>query len=157
MSPNAKIPAPNSTQTGSASTHASRRFRSVSFCRPEWFANMVPATPEESTWVVLTGRPIWSAAKMVAIATSSAEAPARTSGAPFRSFHQQSLRFASADHGAKAQRHRNRNPHPDQNEFRDVVHMGLQRCNGLLLCRVVQLLLFDQFALRFRGQVQVSS
>ena len=73
--PKAKIPAPNSTQTGSVNTHASNRFRNVSICNPEWFAAMVPATPEESTCVVLTGRPNWSAPRMVNIATNSAEAP----------------------------------------------------------------------------------
>ena len=31
--------------------------RMVDHCSPEPFAAMVPATPEESTWVVLTGRP----------------------------------------------------------------------------------------------------
>jgi hypothetical protein len=36
---------------------------------------MVPATPDDSTWVVETGRPNTSAAPIVAAATSSAEAP----------------------------------------------------------------------------------
>ena len=36
---------------------------------------MVPATPDDSTWVVETGRPKLSAATIVPIATSSAAAP----------------------------------------------------------------------------------
>jgi hypothetical protein len=31
--------------------------RSVDICRPDPFAAMVPATPDESTWVVDTGSP----------------------------------------------------------------------------------------------------
>ena len=34
-----------------------RMLRIVDHCRPEPLAAMVPATPEESTWVVDTGRP----------------------------------------------------------------------------------------------------
>ena len=49
--------------------------RMVENCKPLLLAAMVPATPELSTWVVETGRPKLSAAKMVAIATSSAHAP----------------------------------------------------------------------------------
>ena len=47
----------------------------VFHCSPEPFAAMVPATPEDSTWVVDTGKPYRSAAPMVSIATVSAEAP----------------------------------------------------------------------------------
>ena len=49
--------------------------RTVSPCRPEWLANIAPATPEERMWVVLTGTPTTSAKPMVVIATSSADAP----------------------------------------------------------------------------------
>ena len=49
FSTNAKIPAPNNTVTGSVKTQASSRFRSVSICKPEWFAAMVPATPDDKT------------------------------------------------------------------------------------------------------------
>ena len=44
-------------------------------CSPERLANIVPATPEERMWVVLTGTPTTSAAPMVAMATTSADAP----------------------------------------------------------------------------------
>jgi len=42
---------------GSVSTHAMAILRMVASCRPDPFAAMVPATPEESTWVVETGSP----------------------------------------------------------------------------------------------------
>jgi len=35
--------------------------RTVLDCRPEWLAVVVPPTPEESTCVVLTGKPIRAA------------------------------------------------------------------------------------------------
>src|SRR5579859_3203620 len=62
-------------EAGSVSTQARIMLRIVSHCRPEPFAAMVPATPDDSTWVVLTGRPNMSAAPIVVIATSSADAP----------------------------------------------------------------------------------
>ena len=40
---------------GNVSTHAIKRLRIVFICTPEPFAAIVPATPEESTWVVETG------------------------------------------------------------------------------------------------------
>src|ERR1700739_2309455 len=61
--------------TGNVNTHAAAMLRSVDICRPLRLAAMVPATPELSTWVVLTGKPKLSAAEIVAIATSSAQAP----------------------------------------------------------------------------------
>ena len=42
---------------GSVSTQAISRLRIVAICRPEPLAAMVPATPDDSTWVVETGRP----------------------------------------------------------------------------------------------------
>ncbi|MNH31156.1 hypothetical protein D3C76_1197810 [compost metagenome] len=60
---------------GKVSTQAISRLKMVFICKPEPLATMVPATPEESTWVVETGRPYISATPMVHIATSSAEAP----------------------------------------------------------------------------------
>ena len=47
----------------------------VAICRPEPLAAIVPATPDDSTCVVETGRPNTSAAPIVAAATSSADAP----------------------------------------------------------------------------------
>ena len=61
--------------TGSVSTQANARLRTVPICNPEWFAAMVPAMPEDKTCVVLTGKPNQSAAPMVAIAVISAAAP----------------------------------------------------------------------------------
>ena len=49
--------------------------RIVDNCRPEPLAAIVPATPDDSTWVVDTGNPYMSAAAIVAAATSSAAAP----------------------------------------------------------------------------------
>src|SRR5450830_166832 len=65
----------SSMAAGRVSTQAMARLRRVAICRPERLAAMVPATPEESTWVVETGRPYMSAAPMVSMATTSAEAP----------------------------------------------------------------------------------
>src|SRR5262249_19667992 len=65
----------NRMATGSVRTHAISRFRTVDICRPDRLAAIVPATPDERTWVVETGRPNMSAAAMVTAATSSAEAP----------------------------------------------------------------------------------
>src|SRR5207248_2858620 len=62
-------------EAGKVSTQAIKRLRTVDHCRPEWFAAMVPATPDESTCVVLTGSPRASAAPIVAIAVISAAAP----------------------------------------------------------------------------------
>ena len=42
---------------GSVRTQAISMLKIVDHCSPELFAAMVPATPEESTWVVLTGQP----------------------------------------------------------------------------------------------------
>jgi hypothetical protein len=49
---------------GSVSTQAINKLRTVPHCSPEWFAIILPATPDERTWVVLTGK---SAASIVAI------------------------------------------------------------------------------------------
>ena len=49
-------------------THAISRLRSVNDYHLERFATIVPAIPDDSTWVVLTGDPKWSAAPIVAIA-----------------------------------------------------------------------------------------
>lgn len=42
---------------GRVSTQASAILRTVDHCRPEPFAAIVPAMPDDSTWVVDTGRP----------------------------------------------------------------------------------------------------
>ena len=42
---------------GSVKTHAMAMLRRVDICRPLPFATMVPATPEDKTWVVETGKP----------------------------------------------------------------------------------------------------
>src|ERR1700722_17389402 len=60
--------------TGTASTQAIAMLRMVASCSPEPLAAMAPATPDDSTWVVETGRPNMSAAPMGAAATSSADA-----------------------------------------------------------------------------------
>lgn len=43
--------------TGRVSTQAQAMFLTVLLWTPEPLASIVPATPEERTWVVLTGRP----------------------------------------------------------------------------------------------------
>src|SRR3982750_4427023 len=60
---------------GSVSTHAINRLRMVFICNPPPLATMVPATPDDNTCVVDTGKPNMSAAPIVNIATVSAEAP----------------------------------------------------------------------------------
>ena len=42
---------------GSVSIQAMSRLRTVAICRPEPLAAIVPATPDDSTWVVETGSP----------------------------------------------------------------------------------------------------
>ena len=64
-----------SAAAGSVNTHASAMSRMVEACRPLLFAAIVPATPELSTCVVLTGKPKPSASPMVIIAVISAAAP----------------------------------------------------------------------------------
>jgi len=68
-------PPDSAIAAGSVSTHAASRLRMVAICSPERLAAIVPATPEDSTCVVDTGRPNMSAAPIVVIATSSADAP----------------------------------------------------------------------------------
>src|SRR5439155_8419274 len=60
---------------GSVSSQASMIFFSVPPRTPEPFAHIDPATPDDNTCVVLTGRPPKSARPIVLIATSSAHAP----------------------------------------------------------------------------------
>lgn len=62
LSAKAKSSAPKNTHTGIVNSQARARLRTVPICRPEPLAVMVPATAEESTWVVLTGKPARSAA-----------------------------------------------------------------------------------------------
>src|SRR5262245_58976718 len=69
-----KVPE-RSMVTGRVNTQAIAMARIVFSCNPEWLAAMVPATPEDNTWVVLTGKPRRSAPAIVDIATNSAEAP----------------------------------------------------------------------------------
>src|SRR5580658_2845393 len=65
----------SSAAAGRVKTQASAISRTVDICRPLLFAAMVPAMPELSTWVVLTGRPRLSAIQIVTMAVISAEAP----------------------------------------------------------------------------------
>src|SRR5882724_3905242 len=71
----AKIPAPSKTVTGRVKTQAINKFRRVAFCKPDLFAAIAPATPDDRTCVVLTGNPYLSAARIVHAATNSAAAP----------------------------------------------------------------------------------
>src|ERR1017187_268604 len=68
-------PPESSAAAGSVNTHAIPMFRIVARCNPLWFAAIVPATLELSTCVVDTGNPYVPATRIVAIATSCAEAP----------------------------------------------------------------------------------
>jgi hypothetical protein len=61
--------------TGRVSTHARAISRTVSGWMPDRLAHIVPATPLERTWVVLTGMPRESAMAIVEAATSSAAPP----------------------------------------------------------------------------------
>src|SRR5689334_17062399 len=49
-------PADRATVAGRVNTQASRMVLTVPPCRPLLLATIVPATPEDSTWVVETGR-----------------------------------------------------------------------------------------------------
>ena len=55
---------------GSVSIQASAILRTVESCNPEPLAAMVPAMPEDNTWVVETGNPYTSAAAIVAAAVA---------------------------------------------------------------------------------------
>ena len=55
-------------EAGRVRTQAIAKLRTVDHCRPDRLAAMVPATPEESTCVVLTGSPDQSAAPIDTIA-----------------------------------------------------------------------------------------
>ncbi len=43
---------------GSVNTQAISKLRIVDICKPDLFAHIVPATPDDSTCVVLTGKPM---------------------------------------------------------------------------------------------------
>ena len=63
--------------TGKVSTQARAMLRMVlawRFLTP-LLATMAPAIPDDSTWVVLTGKPDADATPIIVAATSSAEAP----------------------------------------------------------------------------------
>jgi hypothetical protein len=62
---------------GSVRTQANSRLRTVAHCRPEPLAAMVPATPDDNTWVVETGSPYTSAAAIVPAATVDELEPER--------------------------------------------------------------------------------
>src|SRR6202789_1350251 len=68
--------APESTAaTGNVKTHARAISRRVDTCSPLLSPAIVPATPDDSTCVVLTGNPYPPAARIVTIAISSADSP----------------------------------------------------------------------------------
>jgi hypothetical protein len=67
--------AESSIAAGRVKIQARPILRTVAPWMPERFAHIVPATPEASTWVVLTGMWEMSARLMVSAATSSAAAP----------------------------------------------------------------------------------
>src|SRR3954468_15071401 len=83
---------------GRVSTQAISRLRMVAICRPEPFVAMVPATPDDNTCAVGTGRPNTSAAPMVTAAT---------------------------DHGAQPKRDRDGDLYPGRNELGRAVERGL--------------------------------
>src|SRR5271168_1830174 len=75
MRNNRKMPAASTIDTGSVNTQAIKMLLIVDICSPVLFAAIVPATPDDSTCVVLTGMPRMSAMPIVDIATNSADAP----------------------------------------------------------------------------------
>ena len=60
---------------GKVDTHANNKLIKVCFWIPDLLAAIVPATPDDKTWVVETGKPNTSAIPIVVIATISADAP----------------------------------------------------------------------------------
>jgi len=54
----ANNPAASAMDAGNVSIQAIASERTVLHCSPEWLAAMVPGTPEDSTCVVLTGKPM---------------------------------------------------------------------------------------------------
>src|ERR1035441_7924739 len=57
-------PPESSAAAGNVNTQAAAILRIVDICKPLLFAIIVPATPELSTWVVDTGKPNLSAARI---------------------------------------------------------------------------------------------
>ncbi len=70
-----KRPPESRAAAGRVKTLAAASLRMFEIYSPLRLAAMVPATPELSTCVVETGKPKLSAAKIVAMATNSAQAP----------------------------------------------------------------------------------
>ncbi len=105
--------------TGRVSTHASNRLRRVAICRPDLLAAMEPATPEESTCVVLTGRRRSGQPRpMVIMATNSAAAPLRVGEVAFADFFSDGHHDAlPADHRAQAQSEGHGTFHPHGNDI----------------------------------------
>jgi hypothetical protein len=68
------VPASNIV-TGRVSIHASAISLRVPYLNPTPLATIVPVTPEDKTWVVLTGNPRTAAKPMVMVATNSEDAP----------------------------------------------------------------------------------
>ena len=73
--PIAKNVADSKIDAGSVMSQARPIFLMVSIWMPDSLAHIVPATPDESTWVVLTGKWKTSATPIVKAAITSAEAP----------------------------------------------------------------------------------
>ena len=102
--------------------------RMVDIAGPEPLAAIVPATPDDSTWVVLTGRPKLSAAAMVRHGDEL--------GCGALAIGQ--MRLADlladgdddalpADHGAEAERDRDRDLDPGRDELGRVVDVPSYR------------------------------
>ena len=62
------MPPANKIVAGNVSTHAIKMFFTVPDCNPVRLATMVPATADDSTWVVETGIPVILAIPMAAAA-----------------------------------------------------------------------------------------
>ena len=87
--------APRSTHTGRVSTQARMIFRTVPWM-PDRLAAIVPATPDESTCVVLTGRPAGRPRRSCPSRRARPRRPARRSDGPCRSSRRPSRRCASS-------------------------------------------------------------
>src|SRR3981189_2855445 len=115
---------------GSVRTHAISMFLMVATCSPDPFAAMAPATPDDSTCVVETGRPkMWrarggggarvgrSALRVGEVGLADLLADGDHDALP-------------ADHGAEAERDRDRDLDPARNELGRAVERTFVAVEG---------------------------
>ena len=116
---------------GEVKTHPAAMLRIVVKRRPFPLAAMVPATPELRIWVVLTGSPELSAAKMVPMAIEAGACTLSVGQVIFAdAFAHCDDNALPADHRAEAERERYCDLNPGGNELGGVVGFGFVAFQG---------------------------